>query len=80
MKEHSIPVSHIVPHRFFAPYKVCYGSNLDNDWAQNLVKPELELEEEKIKIELLKQQITLLERLIKFYVQLLNYWKGRQEK
>lgn len=34
----NIPLENIVPHRTFAN-KSCYGNNLPDDWARNLLKP-----------------------------------------
>lgn len=79
MKEHGIPVSHIVPHRFFSA-RECYGKNLDNEWGQRMAKTGLEKENEiseEVKIKFLKKQITILEQLIRLYIQLLNFLKGR---
>ena len=47
-KQYYIPLDRIVPHRFFLgkpPYKSCYGSNLSDDWARNLVKTNGKIEE-----------------------------------
>ena len=38
MKEYKIPLEKIVPHRYFANYKSCFGKLLSDDWARNLVK------------------------------------------
>jgi hypothetical protein len=34
---YKIPASRIFPHRFYAPYKSCYGKLLANDWASKLL-------------------------------------------
>jgi len=47
-KQYYIPLDRIVPHRFFLgkpPYKSCYGANLSDDWASNLVKINGKIEE-----------------------------------
>jgi N-acetylmuramoyl-L-alanine amidase len=36
--EYGIPISNIVPHRYVAN-KSCYGRNLPDDWAANLLRP-----------------------------------------
>ena len=36
--KYDIPLENIVPHRAFASYKFCYGSNLSDDWTQKLAK------------------------------------------
>ena len=36
--KYDIPLENIVPHRVFASYKSCYGSELSFDWAQKLAK------------------------------------------
>lgn len=37
VEEYSIKLTNVVPHRFFAKYKDCYGSRLPDDWARKLV-------------------------------------------
>lgn len=37
-KQYNIPLEHIVPHRAFVSYKLCYGSRLSDNWAQKLIK------------------------------------------
>lgn len=36
--KYGIPDSRIVPHRYFAGYKSCYGKLLADDWAQKLIQ------------------------------------------
>ena len=38
MGRHTIPSQNIFPHRHFATYKSCYGSNLHDDWVRKLVE------------------------------------------
>lgn len=41
MAKYSIPVEKIVPHRHFLgqnPYKSCYGSRLQDDWARSILQ------------------------------------------
>ncbi len=41
MKEWSIPLGNIIPHRHFATFKSCYGDKLASDWAQRLVESDI---------------------------------------
>lgn len=67
MKKYNIPLSRIVPHKFFSLTE-CYGKNLKGDYAKNLVMIELKKYDKRaIKIELLKTQISILERMIQLY-------------
>ena len=34
---YKIPPKNIIPHRIFNPRKTCYGSNLADNWARNLI-------------------------------------------
>ena len=63
-KKYNISPENIVPHRYFAFGKTCYGKGLHNDWAKNLVKEESELERIQKQISFLQQQILALMRLI----------------
>lgn len=74
MEKYDIPASHIVPHRHFGKTE-CYGLNLKNDWAQQLVAVELQKSDDKKDIELLKKQITIIEKMIRVYVKLLALLK-----
>ena len=79
MERHNIPASHIVPHRYFSRTE-CYGLNLKNDWAQQLVAVELQKSDDKKDIELLKKKITIIEKMIRVYVKLLALLKfGKAE-
>lgn len=40
VEEYGIPKEHIVPHRMFAQ-KTCYGTNLSNEWAQDLLRNQI---------------------------------------
>ena len=74
MKKYNIPASHIVSHRHFGRTE-CYGLNLKNDWAQQLVAKELQKSDDKKEIELLKKTITIIEKLVRRYIKLLALLK-----
>lgn len=64
-EKYDIPLKRIVPHRFFSS-TACYGRNLTNDFAKDLVAELI------TKKKLLKAQISILERIIRLYVILLR--------
>ena len=72
MKKHNIPVSNVVPHRFFRPTE-CYGKNLSAGWISTLVVPEIEKDEEldiEKKRELIKTKISIIQKLLAVLVKL----------
>jgi len=69
MRKHSISASHIVPHRHFNRTE-CYGKNLKNDWAQQLVAVELQKSDDKEEVKLLKKKISIVEQMIRVLIQL----------
>ncbi len=74
MKKHNIPSSRIVPHRKFSQTD-CYGTNLSDSWAKELVNGRRE--EVLIK---LKERITILLRLVKAKLKILINLKRSQTK
>ncbi len=76
MQRHNIARSKIFPHRHFANTR-CYGINLSDVWAMNLV-PEIDHDKDE-QIKELKTKITLMERLIQLYMKLYILIKGRQD-
>jgi len=73
MKKYDIPLSRIVPHRVFGKTS-CYGKNLMENWARNQVA--LRISTEEIKIKLLREKISLIEKLIQIYTILLRQMKA----
>jgi len=69
----AIPLSHILPHRELQENRTCYGNLLADDWAQKLIERPLEPLEDMKKKELLKYQLSLLQKLL----ELLKQLKGR---
>ena len=78
MKFYQIPLARIVPHRFFKATE-CYGNNLSDSFARDLASQETQKYND-IKKSLLRKQISIIERLIKIYVQLLNLKRSRKIK
>jgi len=70
MKRYNIPATKIVPHRYFSKTE-CYGKNLSNDMARQLVIKDLQNSDDKQDIELLKKKITILENLVRIYIKLI---------
>lgn|SRR3990167_2661995 len=60
MIQHNILVENIVPHRKFAN-KSCYGKNLPDDWAANLVRETLPTEQ------LTTEEISRVRKLLKTF-------------
>lgn len=69
-EKYDLPVSYIVPHRFWGNTD-CFGRNLSDDFGQKLVK-------KHIKKELLKKKLTLLEKLMRLFTMLLRAIKGKK--
>ena len=63
-EKYNVPTSRIVPHRFFRNTD-CFGRNLSDDYGRKLAEKYI------IKKELIKKQISLLEKLIQLYTLLL---------
>lgn len=79
MKKHGIPASHIIPHRHFSRTE-CYGLNLKNDWAQQLMAKELQKSDNEQDIKLLKKKISIIEQMIRVYIKILALLKlGKAE-
>jgi len=70
VKKYNIPLTRIVGHRYFAKAE-CPGRNLSNDWAQQLVATEYQKSDNEKEIELLKKQISIIEKIIQVYIRLL---------
>lgn len=80
MERYRIPLKRIVPHRFFKNTE-CYGKNLHDEWGKNLAIIEAKkYNDNQMEIKLLKEQIGIIERLIRMYVRLLNYLKAETNK
>lgn len=70
---YSIPNERVVYHRHFNKNKTCPGSLLGVEWLKELLRREPHVkpdEQEEKQVEILKQRITLLQRLISLYLKL----------
>lgn len=77
-KKWNIPVIKIVPHRHFSRTD-CFGKKLKNDWAQQILAREYQKSDNEKEIELLKKQITIIEKIIRIYVRLLSIFRRREK-
>ena len=70
VRQYNIPLAKIVPHRYFKATE-CYGKNLKDDWGQRLAYQEIQkYPKEDIKRELLRTQISIIEKVVKLYIRL----------
>jgi len=66
--KYKIPFRRIVPHRFFA-VKTCYGKNLSDWWASNLVVKEVS-----------RRKISILQKMVVIYTKILAILRKIKDK
>ena len=73
--QYKIPKEKIKPHRAFLPLfeKTCYGRLLLDDWAANLLEEKPKIANITFKIEEIKKQVTLLQKIVGLLQRIIFY-------